>query len=88
MSSEQDIRESKQAEILINNDIFIKAVSALKEEYVNKWLSSTDPGDHELRESLHKAIRILPEVERHLRIIVEKGKITNSQMNKLSGIIK
>ena len=35
------------------------------------------------REDLHKAIRILPEVERHLRIIIEKGKITKAQIEKL-----
>ena len=37
-----------------------------------------------LRETLHTAINILPEVERHLRILVERGKITSAQVKKIA----
>jgi len=37
------------------------------------WVNSL-PEEKELREQLHQATKLLPEVERHLRIIVEKGK--------------
>jgi hypothetical protein len=39
------------------------------------------------RETLHNAINILPEVERHLRILVERGKITSAQIKKLHNYI-
>ena len=35
--------------------------------------------DKELRETIYQAIKINPEVERHLRIIVKKGKISKTQ---------
>jgi hypothetical protein len=39
------------------------------------------------RENLHKAIKLLPEIEKHLRIIVEKGKITKSQLGRLNKVV-
>ena len=38
-------------------------------------------------DNLHKAIKLLPEVERHLRIIVEKGKITKAQLQRLHKVV-
>jgi hypothetical protein len=63
-----------------------EAVANLKEEYVNHWLRSRNIDDVDMREDLHKAILLLPEIERHLRIIAEKGKITKSQLEKLRKI--
>jgi hypothetical protein len=34
-----------------------------------------------------KAIKLLPEVERHLRIIVEKGIITKAQLGRLHKVV-
>ena len=68
--------------IILKSDVFNEAVANLKAEYIQKWENSSE-ADTGFREDLHKAIRILPEVERHLRIIIEKGKITKAQIEKL-----
>ena len=88
MANEKDIRSSNEAEALLGSEVFNKAVMQLKEEYTNRWISSNSEKEKELRESIHQAIRILPEVERHLRIIIEKGKITKSQIDKLRGVTR
>ena len=88
MANEKDIRSSNEAEALLGSEVFNKAVMQLKEEYTNRWISSNSENEKELRESIHQAIRILPEVERHLRIIIEKGKITKSQIDKLRGVTR
>ena len=61
-------------------------VEELKNEYINLWLSSKQD-DISKRENLHKAIKLLPEVERHLRIIVEKGIITKAQLGRLHKVV-
>tara|TARA_A100001037_G_scaffold303455_1_gene337506 strand:- start:11 stop:283 length:273 start_codon:yes stop_codon:yes gene_type:complete len=86
MANEKDIRASNEAEALLGSEVFNKAVMQLKEEYTNRWINSDIEKDKNLREAIHQAIKILPEVERHLRIIIEKGKITKSQIYKLGGI--
>ena len=88
MANEKDIRSSNEAEALLGSEVFNKAVMQLKEEYTNRWINSDLEKEKELRESIHQAIRILPEVERHLRIIIEKGKITKSQIEKLRGVTR
>ncbi len=88
MANEKDIRSSNEAEALLGSEVFNKAVMQLKEEYTNRWINSDLEKEKELRESIHQAIRILPEVERHLRIIIEKGKITKSQIDKLRGVTR
>ena len=59
----------------------------LKEEYITKWLQSTNLEDVNERESIHKAIQLIPEIEKHLRIIVEKGKLTKTHINKIRNVL-
>ena len=49
-----------------------KAVANLKEEYMQKWENSSE-ADSSFREDLHKAIRILPEVENILGLLLKKA---------------
>lgn len=79
MPSQEDILNSNEAELILNSETFTHAVNNLKEDYINLWLLTKD-SDINKRENLHKAIKLLPEIEKHLRIIVEKGKITKSQL--------
>jgi hypothetical protein len=50
------------------------------------WLNSKNPDDISTRESLHRSILLIPEVEKHLRIIAEKGKLTRANINKVRNI--
>jgi hypothetical protein len=86
MASQEEILHSNEAELILNSETFKNAIQILKDEYTNLWLSSKGD-DISTREDLHKAIKLLPEVEKHLRIIVEKGKITKSQLGRLHKVV-
>ena len=86
MASQEEILHSNEAEVILNSETFKNAIQILKDEYTNLWLSS-EGDDIDTRENLHKAIKLLPEVEKHLRIIVEKGKITKSQLGRLHKVV-
>ena len=86
MPSQEDILNSNEAELILNAETFTNAIEELKNEYINLWLSSKED-DINKRENLHKAIKLLPEVERHMRIIVEKGKITKAQLGRLHKVV-
>jgi len=86
MATQEEILNSNEAELILNSETFKEAIKILKDEYINLWLSSKED-DIDNRENLHKAIKLLPEVERHLRIVVEKGKITKSQLGRLQKVV-
>ena len=86
MASQEEILNSNEAELILNSETFKDAIQILKDEYTNLWLFSKGD-DISTRENLHKAIKLLPEVEKHLRIIVEKGKITKSQLGRLHKVV-
>tara|TARA_R100001163_G_scaffold3401_1_gene5027 strand:+ start:247 stop:507 length:261 start_codon:yes stop_codon:yes gene_type:complete len=86
MASQEEILHSNEAELILNSETFKNAIQILKDEYTNLWLSS-EGDDIDTRENLHKAIKLLPEVEKHLRIIIEKGKITKSQLGRLHKVV-
>tara|TARA_R100000781_G_scaffold60086_1_gene38402 strand:+ start:342 stop:602 length:261 start_codon:yes stop_codon:yes gene_type:complete len=86
MASQEEILKSNEAELILNSETFKNAIEHLKDEYINLWLL-TKAEDVIDRESLHKAIKLLPEVEKHLRIIIEKGKITKSQLGRLHKVV-
>tara|TARA_R100000005_G_C5001193_1_gene208232 strand:- start:2187 stop:2450 length:264 start_codon:yes stop_codon:yes gene_type:complete len=87
MATREEVLESNEAELILKSDTFKKAIQNLKEEYVALWMNSRGENDVAFRETLHNAINVLPEVERHLRILVEKGKITSAQIKKLHNYI-
>ena len=63
-----------------------EAVENLKQEYITHWLNSREIADVNAREDIHRSLLLLPEVERHLRIIAEKGKLTKANINKIRNI--
>ncbi len=87
MATREEVLESNEAELILKSDTFKKAIQNLKQEYVALWMNSRGEDDVAFRETLHNAINVLPEVERHLRILVEKGKITSAQVKKLHNYI-
>jgi len=87
MITEEEARKSLLAEQILDSEVFQDALQKLKEEYITKWLQSTDLEDVNERESIHKAIQLIPEIEKHLRIIVEKGKLTKTHINKIRNVL-
>ena len=83
MSDKQtQLQQGHEAETILNSEVFKLAFENLKSEYLNMWQESKEL-DSNLREKLYLAIKNLTTVEKHLRIIVEKGKITKSQLEKI-----
>ena len=86
MASQEEILRSNEAELILKSETFKQSLETLREEYINLWLH-TLPEERDLREQLHKSIKLLPEIERHLRIVVEKGKSTKANLNRLRRVI-
>jgi hypothetical protein len=84
--SHEEAVKAAQAEQLLTSDVFKEAIENLKNEYITHWLNSRDINDVTAREDLHRSLLLLPEVERHLRIIAEKGKLTQANINKIRNI--
>ncbi len=78
--------KAAQAERILDSDVFKEALENLKNEYTNIWLNTRDIKDTQIREDLHRSLLLLPEVERHLRIMVEKGKLTKTHINKIRNL--
>jgi hypothetical protein len=84
--SHDDVLKAAQAEQILTSDIFKEAIENLKNEYITHWLNSREIADVSAREDIHRSLLLLPEVERQLRIIAEKGKLTQSNINKIRNI--
>ena len=86
MATDKDILESNEAELILESEVFKKAIKHLHDEYVQMWINS-EPNEDGFRELIHSAVKVIPEIEKHLRIIVEKGKITRANLNRLRKVI-
>jgi hypothetical protein len=84
--SQEDVIKAAQAEQILTSDVFKEALENLKNEYITHWLNSRDIEHVSIREDLHRSLLLLPEVERHLRIMAEKGKLTQANINKIRNI--
>ena len=83
MSDKQkQLQQGHEAETILNSEVFKLAFTNLKNEYLKMWEDSKEL-DSALREKLYLSIINLTTVEKHLRILVEKGKITKSQLEKM-----
>ena len=87
MITEEEARKSLLAEQILDSEVFQDALQKLKEEYITKWLHSTNLEDVNERESIHKAIQLIPEIEKHVRIIVENGKLIKTHINKIRNVL-
>jgi len=86
MATHEEVVKAAEAERILESDVFKEALQNLKSEYMQAWINSRKPEDIQAREGLHKSILLIPEVEKHLRIIAEKGKLTRANINKVRNI--
>ena len=86
MVTEKEVRQASEAERILESDVFKLSLENLKKEYLQAWITSKKPDEVDARENLHKSILLLPEIEKHLRIIAEKGKLTRANINKVRNI--
>ena len=86
MVTEKEVRQASEADRILESDVFKLSLENLKKEYLQAWITSKKPDEVDARENLHKSILLLPEIEKHLRIIAEKGKLTKANINKVRTI--
>lgn len=86
MTTHEEVIKAQQAEQILDSDVFQEAIENLKKEYVTHWLNSRDITDVNIREDLHRSILLIPEIEKHLRIIAEKGKLTKTHIKKIRSV--
>ena len=86
MVTEKEVRQASEAVRILESDVFKLSLENLKKEYLQAWITSKKPDEVDSRENLHKSILLLPEIEKHLRIIAEKGKLTKANINKVRTI--
>jgi len=81
-NNRRDIERGRIAQDILDNEIFQDAMEMLEDEYKNIW-ASTKQDESEEREKLWMAMKLIPEFERQLRIIVERGTIKKNQIVKI-----
>ena len=81
-NSRRDIERGRIAQDILDNEIFQDAMEMLEDEYKKIW-AATKQEESEQRERLWMAMKLIPEFERQLRIIVEKGIIKKNQIVKI-----
>ena len=72
----------KLAENLLNDELLQEAFQVIHDDYLGQWLR-TDTKDTEIRERLWAAIRILGQVELHLKKVVRDGRLATSDLAKV-----
>ena len=81
-SIRRDIERGRIAQDILDNEIFQDAMEMLEDEYKKIW-AATKQEESEQRERLWMAMKLIPEFERQLRIIVERGIIKKNQIVKI-----
>lgn len=64
---EDKIRDGQQAERILNDPVFQRAVEQTEEKYVREWKTSEDPAE---RERLHARVNGLQDIVQQLHRIV------------------
>ena len=77
MTDFTDDERARQANSLLQNELFIEAFDVLKQDLLNRW-SNSGSTEVEARESIWLAMRLLDRINAHIKSIVETG-----HMNKV-----
>lgn len=86
MDKQKEIQDAHEAQRILESQAFKKAFTDYKNQLIQNW-ENTPAKDLETRENIFRAIKILPEIERHLRIAVEKGKMSSKDIMSLDGVL-
>ena len=78
----QEIRAGRQAEDLLKNEAFQRAITALRKEYHDAW-ESTPLHEQDRLLAIRQAIGNLNRVISHLESMLASGAITKKQIDEL-----
>tara|TARA_B100001113_G_C20992352_1_gene571096 strand:+ start:18 stop:284 length:267 start_codon:yes stop_codon:yes gene_type:complete len=87
MDKRTEILDAQEAEQILKSHVFKKAFTDYKNQLIQNW-ENTPLDEPETRENIYRAIKILPEIERQLRIAVEKGKISSKDLRSFNDVFK
>lgn len=76
------IARAEQAKAICENPVFVSALDDLERLYVDTWLG-TEPDDTAGRERLHMAVRVTQEFRRHLRTMIDNGRMGREHLINL-----
>ena len=71
-----------RAEALLRDDLLQEAFKLLHAEYASEWVR-TAPNDTAGRERLWQAVRIIGQVEHHLRRVAQDGRIASKDLSNI-----
>jgi hypothetical protein len=77
-------QRANEAKELLENPLLEEAFAQVEQAYLADWRSS-GLADLEGRERIWLAIKVLEEVKRHLRIVVESGTIAKRDIDRIAG---
>jgi hypothetical protein len=72
MTDFTDDERARQANSLLQNELFVEAFNVLKQDLLNRW-SNSGSTEVEARESIWLAMRLLDKIHAHIQSIVETG---------------
>lgn len=85
MPTEGKLREAvdrkARAEALLRDELIVEAFETLEREYLNAFKTS-GPNDAQARERAYALLHGLEAVQRHLRSVVEDGKVAQRQLDE------
>ena len=77
-------QEAKEAERLLNDKQFKKAMSAIEQQYIDALLTASEKDDLG-RFRYAEAIKVVRMVDRHLRIAINAGKLSQADLDAMKG---
>ncbi len=77
-------QRANEAKELLENPLLEEAFAQMEAAYLADWRSS-GLADLEERERVWLAIKVLEEVKRHLRVVVENGVIAKRDIDRIAG---
>lgn len=85
MNEKEEIIRGHAAEDLLNNPLFKKAISAIRDGIVSK-IADSAMGDEKTHNKLAIALQIVNQIERQLISHIQTGKMAAIQVN--SGVVR
>jgi len=86
MTDEIKLRKAQgraaRVETLMRDEMLQEAFATLEAEYIRGWKLTADT-EHAARERLYIAVQLVSEIKRHLRKVLDDGKLATRDLNQL-----
>lgn len=79
MTRDEEVRRGNQAERILNDDMYLEAFKAVRDEIINQW-EQAPARDDEGRERLWLMVRLLERLKGHLETVMETGQLAKKQI--------